>query len=182
LQANTVHIDELIEQCRKQNPNAQFEVYHRYSKAMYNVAMRIIKDEFYAEDVMQESFLKAFQRINQFRNDVTFGAWLKRIIVNQSIDFINKNNALKFEDNEISIYKIEDEIHDSEPDYNALKANEILQTIQKLKTNYSTILTLIFIEGYDNEEVCEILNISYANCRTLLSRAKESLRTELAKK
>lgn len=182
LQANIVHIDELIEQCRKQNPKAQFEIYRRYAKTMYNVAVRIVKDEFYAEDVMQEGFLKAFQKIEQFRNEVTFGAWLKKIIVNQSIDFIKKNNAVKFDDNEVNLYKAENDEYDPEPDYNILKANEVLQAIKNLKSNYSTILTLVFIEGYDSEEVCEILNISYANCRTLLSRAKESLRKELEKK
>ena len=86
------NIEDLIALCRGNNQSAQFEIYKRYSKAMFNVALRIIKDEHYAEDVMQEGFLKAFLKIKDYRQEVAFGAWLKRIIVNHSIEFYKKNN------------------------------------------------------------------------------------------
>ena len=86
-----LHIDDLLALCKQKNQKAEFEIYHRYSKAMYNVAYRIVKDEHFAEDVMQEGFLKAFLKINDYRQEVAFGAWLKRIIINNSIDFYKKN-------------------------------------------------------------------------------------------
>jgi RNA polymerase sigma factor (sigma-70 family) len=86
------NIDQLIFQCKLQNSKAQMEVYNRYNKAMYNIALRIVKDEHFAEDVMQEAFLKAFQKIDTFKGEVAFGAWLKRIVVNYSIDFYKKNS------------------------------------------------------------------------------------------
>ncbi|TRX40841.1 RNA polymerase sigma factor [Flavobacterium restrictum] len=175
------NIEELIASCKQKNQKAQFEVYNRYCKAMYNVAYRIVKDEHFAEDVIQEGFLKAFIKIEDYRNEVAFGAWLKRIIVNTSIDFYKKNNKIQQEDFEKTLYKIEtpetnfvDEI-----DFTQLKVKQILDAIQSLKNNYSTVLTLFFIEGYDQEEISEILNISYSNCRTTLSRAKDSLRKKL---
>ncbi len=181
MNSNQQNIEDLISLCKANNQKAQFEIYNRYCKAMYNVAYRIVKDEHFAEDVMQEGFLKAFTKINDFKEEVAFGAWLKRIIVNYSIDFYKKNNVFKTEDFEKTLYKLEDsETNEYEKlDFNDLKVKQVLETIQSLKYSYSMILTLFYIEGYDQEEISEILKISYANCRTTLSRAKESLRKKL---
>ncbi|GEP52565.1 RNA polymerase subunit sigma-24 [Flavobacterium noncentrifugens] len=175
------NIEELISLCRQKNQKAQFEIYNRYCKAMYNVAYRIVKDAHFAEDVMQEGFLKAFTKIDDYRQEVAFGAWLKRIIINYSIDFYKKQSHFKTDDFEKIMYKVEDDANHNEPgvDFNHLKVNQVLQTIESLKDNYRMVLTLHYIEGYDQEEITEILNISYANCRTTISRAKESLRKKL---
>lgn len=174
-------IEELVSLCVQKNQKAQFEIYNRYATAMYNVAFRIVKDIHFAEDVMQEGFLKAFTKINDYKNEVAFGAWLKKIIVNASIDFYRKNSQFKKEDFENTLYKIEDKEteNDDAIHFNDLKVKQILECIASLKNSYSIILTLFFIEGYDQEEISSILNISYANCRTTLSRAKENLRKKL---
>ena len=78
----------LIEACKKGDRKAQFELYRLYSSAMYNTTLRIVRDPDDAEDVMQEAFLKAFSRIGTYRGEVSFGAWLKRIVVNKSLDFL----------------------------------------------------------------------------------------------
>ena len=176
------NIEELILLCKQKNEKAQCEIYNRYAKAMYNVCYRIVKDAHFAEDVMQEGFMKAFTKINDYKQEVAFGAWLKRIIVNGSIDFYKKNNQFKVEDFNTTIYKTEDATQNDTDDtnYNELKVKQILQTINSLKYNYRMILTLFYIEGYDSEEISEILKISYANCRTTLSRAKDCLRKKLA--
>ena len=176
------HIDEIITLCKQKNQKAQFEVYNRYSKAMYNTAFRIVKDAHFAEDVMQEGFLKAFTKIDDYKQEVAFGAWLKRIIINYSIDFYKKQNVFNTADIDNILYKVTDGSHVDEPetDLTHLKANQVLNAIQGLKDNYRMALTLHYIEGYDQEEITEILNISYANCRTTISRAKESLRKKLA--
>ena len=175
------NIEELISLCRDKNQKAQFEIYNRYCKAMYNVAYRIVKDAHFAEDVMQEGFLKAFTKIDDYRQEVAFGAWLKRIIINYSIDFYKKQNTFKTDDVEKILYKVEDDINhnEAEIDFNHIKVGQVLKTIEALKDSYRMVLTLHYIEGYDQEEITEILNISYANCRTTISRAKESLRKKL---
>lgn len=91
-----LHIEELVTLCQQQNQKAQFEVYNRYCKAMYNVAFRMVKDEHFAEDVMQESFLKAFTKIDSYKKEVAFGAWLKRIVINYSIDFAKRTTSLRW--------------------------------------------------------------------------------------
>jgi len=176
------HIDELVVLCLKGNSLAQMEVYNRYYKAMYNTALRIVKQTDEAEDIMQEAFLTAFTKLHTFKGEANFGAWLKRIVVNQSITKFRKQ--VYHED--IEDFKLtktpEEDYEDSGESYVHLKAKEVLETIKTLKSSYSTALNLHFIEGYDYEEIAEILDISYANSRTLISRAKESLRKKIQDK
>ncbi len=147
---------------------------------MFNTAYRIVKDIHWAEDIMQESFLKAFTKLDSYKGEVSFGSWLKRIVINNSLDNykkINKNTTTALDD---ILYKIEDEDSDDSPiNFQDVKVQEILECIKSLKDNYRIALTLFFIEGYDQEEICEIMNINAGNCRTLISRAKESLRQKM---
>ena len=168
----------LLERCKENNEKAQLTLYNQYYKAMFNVSYRILGDSYLAEDVMQESFLKAFTKLDSYSGNVTFGSWLKKIVVNTSINELKKSNKHQFESLEETIQVIDFKDEESE-DYSILKAESILKTIQSLKSNYKIILTLFFIEGYDLEEITSILNISNENCRTMMSRAKESLRKKL---
>lgn len=148
---------------------------------MYNTALRITGDSFEAEDVMQESFLSAFTKLDSFKGDVAFGAWLKRIVINKSLTQIKKNNRL--EEVKFEVIKntmndgLDDEIETNEIlDYSKLKAKEILKTIEQLKDNYRVALTLSLIEGFDNDEVAGIMKISDENCRVTIFRAKNKLK------
>jgi RNA polymerase sigma factor (sigma-70 family) len=175
------NINNLVERCRHGDQRAQMEIYDRYYKAMYNTAYRITGHSAEAEDIMQEAFLKAFKKIESFQGTSTFGAWLKRIVVNESLTAYKKiaklgevsyNDELKNELEDAGIALNEDDKTNS-------KVQLILNHINDLKENYRLGLTLHLIEGYDYEEICEIMHISYANCRTMISRAKESLRKKL---
>jgi len=161
--------------------SAQLEVYNRYYKAMYNTAFRIVKHTAEAEDVMQESFLSAFTKLHTFKGDVAFGAWLKRIVINNSIYHYKKQQKKRADDLDDVMYKVEDNegVASDQNGYTELKAQKVMETMKSLKDNYRVSLTLHLIEGYDYEEISEIMNISYANCRTMISRAKESLRKKL---
>ena len=167
----------LLKLCKENNKKAQLILYNQYYKAMFNVSYRIVGDSYLAEDVMQESFLKVFTKLDSFSGNVTFGSWLKKIVINTSINELKKSNKYQFEslDDTSEIYDFKEESEN----YSELKAESILKTIQSLKSNYKIILTLFFIEGYDLEEISSILNISNENCRTMMSRAKERLRKKL---
>ncbi len=179
------NINTLLVLCGKGNQLAQLEVYNRYQHAMYNTAIRIVKDSAEAEDVMQESFITAFSKLNSLKDGATFGSWLKRIVINNSISQYNKSKRyVSLNDESHLSLGLEEEIEEdsfsiSTEDHSNTKVQEVLQCMKGLNENYSQILNLHFIEGFDYEEICEILQISYANCRTLISRAKESLRTKL---
>jgi len=174
------NINTLLVLCNKGNQLAQLEVYNRYQQAMYNTALRIVKNTAEAEDVMQESFITAFSKLNSLKDNATFGSWLKRIVINNSVSQYHKSKRfVHISDEEFKEEAEEDSYSIYSEDYTNIKANRVLNCMEKLNTNYSQILTLHFIEGFDYEEICEILQISYANCRTLISRAKESLRKKL---
>ena len=176
-----LNIEQLIERCKSGNQSAQLEVYNRYYKAMYNASLRIVKDSFEAEDIMQDSFLLAFTKLSSLKDTKTFGSWLKRIVINNSIYHYKKNSKYNNVPLDDVIYKVEDNYDgiDSNYEFTNLKANQVLKTMKELKENYRVCLNLHLIEGYDYEEIGEIMNISQANCRTMISRAKDSLRKKL---
>lgn len=148
---------------------------------MYNTALRIVKDTAEAEDVMQEAFIKAFAKIHTYEGKSTFGAWLKKITVNLSINSFNKMS--RFE--EVSYNdQFKNDVHEDEgidvkEEETSSQVQKILKVMGQLKDNYRIALNLHLIEGYDYDEICEILDITPANCRTTISRAKESLRKKL---
>jgi RNA polymerase sigma-70 factor (ECF subfamily) len=179
LTSTNQNIEQLLLQCKSNDQRAQLEVYNRYNKAMYNTAIRIVKDSFKAEDIMQESFLTVFTKLNTLQDITLFGAWLKRIVVNNSIAHYNKTSKKNEVPLDTVLYKIEDDNGIEESNHNSEKVKQIMNVMKTLKPNYSLGLSLHLIEGYDYEEICDIMDISYANCRTLISRAKESLRKKL---
>lgn len=149
---------------------------------MYNVAYRILKDEFEAEDLMQEAFLTVFTKMKMYKGEVTFGAWLKRIVINKSLTQLKKNNRyqeVKMEVIPNDEVEDEDEDEDETIDYRGLKANIIYTCLQSLKENYRIILNLHLIEGYDYEEISQILGYTNENVRTTVSRAKKKLKQAL---
>ena len=173
-----LNTEELIERCRKKDQNAQMEIYHRYYKAMYNSAYRILKDQAEAEDIMQEAFLTSFLKLSSLEDNKMYGAWLKKIVINASLSALKKKNSFYDVTLETVEYRLTEE-ESYEETFDNLKVKAILSTLKELKDSYSTALSLHFIEGYDYDEICQIMNISYSNCRTLISRAKESLRKKL---
>ena len=174
LQAKSQHIAKLLERCKNGEPGAQFEVYKRYYKAMYNTSLRILKDSFEAEDVMQESFLVAFTKLGTFKGEVAFGAWLKRIVINRSLTQLKKNK--RFDEVKLDVIPEREAEDEVDSDYTMVRAEEISKAINQLKDNYRVALTLNLIEGYDYEEVAGIMDITYQNSRTTISRAKSKLR------
>ncbi len=138
---------------------------------MYSVSLRIVNNEAEAEDIMQESFLKAFRKIDTYRGEVSFGAWLKKIVVNRSLDHLKKKKV-KFEEMSAHTFHLADE-NDT---YEEVDVESIKRAIRQLPDGYRTILSLYLIEGYDHDEISEILGISNSASRTQYSRAKSKLR------
>lgn len=169
-----IHQD-LIELCKKQDTKAQFKIYKLYYKAMYNSSLRIVNDRFEAEDIMQEAFLSAFKNIEQYKGEVSFGAWLKRIVINRSLDFLKKKKLELFPiENEL--YKISNENEDIIYLEDTIEQVEILkQQMNLLPTGYQIILSLYLLEGYDHEEIASILGITASTSRTQYMRAKKKL-------
>jgi len=165
----------LIEECRKGSIKAQFMLYNQYSKAMYNLAYRMMNNREDAEDVLQEAFLECFRKISSFRFESTFGAWLKSILINRCINQLRKKK-INLELMETYPAGIPEE--ETEPVYNTAL---IYKGIEQLPDGYRIILTLYLLEGYDHTEIAQILSISESTSKSQYSRAKDKLRTILSK-
>lgn len=164
---------ELIEQCRVNDRKAQMELYKKYCDGMFCVAMRFLKNSDDAEDVLQESFIKAFQRLEQFSGQVTFGAWLKRIVVNGCIDFLKSKKQRTIELDEGYMHISDDEDWKVEEN---VDLEEVKKVIETLPEKYKYVVQLFLMEGYDHSEIAEILNITETASRTRLSRGKGMLK------
>lgn len=162
----------LIAECKKGNQKAQLEIYKLYYKAMYNSALRILKNQVDAEDVMQDSFLDAFTRMELYREEGSFGAWLKKIVINNALDLIRKQKPTNEIDESLLLLTDEQEEDCIE---NECRLEEIKEAMKMIKNEYRIILSLYLFEGYDHEEIASIQNISYGLSRTRYSRAKQSL-------
>lgn len=171
---------DLIDGCKKGDQKSQFQIYKLYYKAMYNSSLRIVNDPMEAEDIMQESFLSAFESIGTYSGTVSFGAWLKKIVQNRSLDFLRKKSKMIFEDIE-SCRMIEDTSDDSlnMSAETESRAHKILEVIKRLPEKCREILSLYLFEGYDHEEIGEIMSISSSTSRSQLSRAKQKLIREI---
>lgn len=166
----------IINQCRDNSAKAQMQLYNLYCKAMFVVANRYVNDSFLAEDIMQESFIKAFKSIDRYKNEVPFGAWLKRIVINQSIDALKKKKLELISMNEETLRVVDDE--DWKVD-KSITADEVKSAINDLKEKYRLVLSLYLFEGYDHDEISQILGITSNTSRTHLLRGKRILKEKL---
>jgi len=168
---------ELIDGCRKGDQKAQFQIYKLYYKAMYNTSLRIVNNTMEAEDIMQESFLSAFEKIGSYSGKVSFGSWLKKIVQNRSFDYLGKKNLVLYKDIE-AFHDVEDNTasHSEEPDP---RIKKILEKIKLLPEKYRNIISLYLFEGYDHEEIAQILSIPSSTSRSNFTRARQRLISEI---
>ena len=172
---NTLQID-IIEQCKQNNRTAQLKLYNQYCDGMFAVAMRFVKDSMEAEDIVQEAFIKAFAKLNQYKAEVTFGAWLKRIVINKSIDFLKSKKQHLQELEEVHLKVVDSDYKSEWLVDDVISLDEIKSAIEKLPDKYRYVVMLYLIEGYDHQEISEILHISEVASRTQLSRGKSKLK------
>lgn len=174
-QYQNIHHD-LVDRCRKGDFKAQCELYKLYYKPMYNICLRMLGSQVDAEDVMQEAFLNAFTKIDSYHGVVSFGAWLKKIVINRSLDYLKKRKV-KFEE-------LNEKIPDEEPvqiEISEIQMEKLKNAIQHLPDGYRVVLSLYLLEGYDHEEIAQILGISNVSSRSRYLRAKLKLREMLHK-
>ena len=171
--------DELIARCKAGDQDAHFRLYKLYSKAMYNVGLRITRSEAEAEDVLQEAFINAFRNIDSYRGDATFGAWLKRIVVNKAINAVNRKKHDPIPDD--GRWDVAEEEPTAEYG-DELTVDRVKRSIGELPDGYRTVISLYLLEGYDHQEIAEIMGISESTSKSQLNRAKNKLRELLTRK
>ena len=170
----------LIEQCRKGNRSAQLALYKQFATRLYNVCLRIIGNPQDAEEAMQDCFLKAFTRLEQYQAGTSFEAWLQQIAVRTAIDYVRRQLP-EGEDLTDDYAELAD---DDTPDEEELQCSvaQVKAACQQLPAGYRVVLSLYLFEGYDMEEIASILNIRPASVRSQYLRGKRKLLEQLTKK
>lgn len=167
---------ELIDGCRRNERTAQKALYDLMAPKMLSVCCRYIKVRMEAEDILVTSFMKVFDRLDQFKNEGSFEGWIRKIVVNEALTFLRRNRSMYLE--------IELEKADYEPDYNSLsdhlEAEDLLSIIQALPTGYRIVFNLYAIDGYSHKEIADQLGISENTSKSQLSRARVYLQKVLA--
>jgi len=179
MEKDTFNINsQIIGRCLEGDVKAQFMLYKNYSVAMYNIAVRITGNRMDAEDVLQESFVTVFERLNELENIESFTGWLKRIVINNSISCIRKRKIV-FED----IDGLSENDHDAEEDFNMNIDPAVVHTaIKELPDGSRSVLVLHALEGYKHREIAEMLSISESTSKSQYKRALELLNTNLKNK
>ena len=169
-------IDQLLPLCKEQDERAQLEVYQRYHLAIYHSALRIVRNPVDAEDLMHEGFLTAFEKLDQYKGENKFGGWLKQIVLRKAFNFVKqKEKTIRYNINEAVLPTTTEEKTEDDK----VQIKRLQQALNQLKDRYRNVLILMYFEGYDYEEICSILDLSYGNCRTLVSRAKDQLKQKM---
>lgn len=168
---------ELIQKCKENNYSAQLEVYNRYKDMLFSSCVRILKSREDAEDIVQDAFIKGFQKIDQVKEGVSLGAWLRRIAVNASLDMVRKQKRTIWteESNVLETTAEEEDVENVEE----ISVAFIKECINQLKDKYRIILTLYMIEDYNHREIGEQLNIKESTIRNQYRRGKSQLMTLL---
>ena len=169
-----VHQD-LLDACKRGDSSAQMKIYRLYYKPMYHASFRILGDSMEAEDVMQEAFLVAFRNIGSIDLNVSFGGWLKRIVVNRSLDALRKRKpqvelVADYPDDISS-----ESYFDTEGGTIEEKVEKIRRAVERLPEKYRVIISLSLFEGYDHDEIGQILGVTPSTSRAQLSRGKQKL-------
>ncbi|MBT2162969.1 RNA polymerase sigma factor [Zobellia barbeyronii] len=162
----------LVESSKSGDRNSQHQLYELYVDAMYNIGMRFLGIKEDAEDIVQDSFVDAFKNLHNFKYESTFGSWLKRIVINKSINHLKVKRLplAAMEDHE---YHLTEE-QSYEP-VDAMDIEKIKRGIEKLPLGYKNIINLYLLEGYDHMEIGEVMGISVSTSKSQYHRAKKKL-------
>lgn len=164
---------ELVEESKLGNRTSQYKLYELYVDAMFNISMRMVRIKEDAEDIVQDSFVEAFNKLNTFKYESTFGSWLKRIVINKSINHLKKRKIpVTPIENQMYHIGVDDEQEDDTPE---VEIKKVIKGIRLLPVGYQQIINLYLIEGYDHIEIGEILGITASTSKSQYHRAKKKL-------
>ena len=168
--------DELIKGCLRHERAAQQKLYDHFSRKMYAICLRYVRNPMEAEDILVGAFTKIFQKIDQFKFEGSFEGWIRRIVVNDALTYLRKARTMYLE--------TDLEEADREPDYDQLsdhlEAEDLLNMIQQLPAGYRVVFNLYAIDGFSHKEIAEQLGISENTSKSQLSRARVYLQKMLA--
>jgi len=173
------NLNEIIEGCQKGKPNSQKALYDLFASKMYGVCLQYSKDQTEAEDCLQEGFIKVFNNIKKYRFDGSFEGWVRRIMVNTTIEAFRKKKQVTSLD-DMSLIKVEDD--EVEQETSEISEDEILEIIKELPPKYRMVFNLYILEGLSHKEIADVLDISEGTSKSNLSRARNWVKNRITEK
>lgn len=164
---------DLIDRCLEGERSAQYALYKKYARAMYNVALRIVGDADDAQDVLQEAFVRAFDKLHTYSGVSTFGAWLKRIVINQALTLVKQRKGETPWDDTMPEPVAEEA--PSWPEEHKYAVEQVKRAVKELPDGFRAVFSLYLMEGYDHREIAEILGITESTSKSQLNRAKKKV-------
>ncbi len=171
-------IEDLIKRCKAAERKAQELLYKHFAAKMLGVCLRYATDRMEAEDMLQNGFIRVFQKINDYRGDGSFEGWIRRIMVHGAIEHYRKHHKM------IQLADLEDESNELSVDPIAtanLAAKDLMVLIQRLSPGYRIVFNLYAIEGYSHKEIAAITGITEGASKSQLSRARSVLKQQILK-
>jgi RNA polymerase sigma-70 factor (ECF subfamily) len=169
----------LVKECIKGNAKAQRLLFDKFSQKMLGVCLRYTKSQDEAEDALQEGFVKAFSKLNDFSNQGSLEGWIRRIMVNTSLDAIRKNTKFM---KDVSIDTVDYQIGNDDFIVEGLNAEDLMKLINSMPEGYKVVFNMFAIEGYSHQEISTTLGISESTSKSQYMRAKGYLRNRLEAK
>lgn len=163
---------QLLRLCCEGNAEAQRQLYKQYVQAMYNRVIRMVADRHLAEDILQEVFMKVFHYLPSFKGDSSVGAWMKRIAINTTIEYLRSNRRIQYVETVPEAPGPDPATADDEP---RLSMHLIHEAIKQLPSGSRVVLSLFLLEGYQHQEIAEILGISESTSKTQYRRGRQLL-------
>lgn len=170
--------EKLVDGCRKRERTAQKQLYDAFAGKMFALCLRYVKDRSDAEDILQDSFIKIYEKFDSFRGDSPLQYWIKSIVVNTALKHIRKQKHLMELDD---VHTYDTHLAGSELTLSGFQMQQLMGFIQELPTGCQTIFNLYAIEGYQHNEIAELLSISEGTSKSQYSRARMLLQQKLNK-
>jgi len=164
---------DIIERSKRGSSRDQYALYHAYAKAMFNICYRMMGNKEEAQDMLQESFTDAFKRLESFRYEATFGAWLKRIVVNHCINEIKRRKTELVFFDDMHLFQQRSDEEEMLPE---VSVPMIRRAMEELPNGSKMIFSLYLLEGMDHGEIAQILGVSESNSKSQYMRAKQRIR------
>lgn len=169
-------LNNIVKACLSGDSKAQAQLYKQYASRLYALCLRYTNNEDEARDILQEGFIKIFEKLGQYKNTGSLEGWMRKIVVNTALEKIRKESRFVLVEDETMIendkYKYEHVLED-------IERNELLGMIKELSLQYRMVFNLYAIEGYSHKEISKKLNISEGTSKSNLSRARELLKSKI---
>jgi RNA polymerase sigma-70 factor (ECF subfamily) len=173
---------QLVEGCKNESRASQQEVFSKMYGVLFSICMRYSSDRDEAEDILQAGFIKVFKGIENYKGDGSFEGWIKRIVVNTAIDNYRRKKVRPVVTDSELVDRSGEELAEEEEDesvYNQVPVQEVMDAIQQLSPAYQTVFNLYVMEGYNHNEIAEMLDISVGTSKSNLSKARQNLKRML---